>query len=78
MRTPTVLSNENYWVGKATGEESDPEVKIRATHEGDGVVRLGATAGQIAGYSIFGTLTPEDARSLALWMLTITAGATAA
>ncbi len=78
MRTKTVLSTENYWVGQATGEASDPEVKIRATHEGDGVVRLGATAGRLMGYAIYGTLTPQDARSLAQWLLAITAGATAA
>ena len=78
MRTATALSTKNYWVGQAAGEESDPEVKIRATHEGDGVVRLGATAGRLAGFAIYGTLSPEDARSLAQWLLATTAGATAA
>lgn len=78
MRTTTVLSNENYWVGQAANTEGDPEVKISATNEGNGAVRLGARAGRLAGFAIYGTLTPQDARSLAQWLLAITAGAIAA
>lgn len=78
MKTATVISNENYWIGKTVPEEGDPEVKIKAIHEGDGVVRLGAGVGRTNGFGVYGTLTPEDARSLAQWLLAITAGATAA
>lgn len=78
MRTATVISNENYWTGASLPREDSLPIEIRATNEGEGVIRIGIVAGRLGHLTLYGTLTPQDARSLAQWLLAITAGATAA